>query len=42
MLTGWSWGQQRKDHVDDLGKGGWTVLKWVFNMREGVERFYLV
>jgi hypothetical protein len=38
MLTGLSWGQQRKDHFDDLGIGGWTLLKWVLNMGEGVER----
>jgi hypothetical protein len=41
VLTGFSWGQQRKDHFDDLGIGGWTVLEWVLNMKEGVERFYL-
>ena len=26
---------------NDLGIGGWTVLKWELNMREGMERFYL-
>jgi hypothetical protein len=31
MLTGWSWGQQRKgDHFDDLVTGGWIILKWIF------------
>ena len=31
---------EKGDHFDDLGIGGWTVLKWVLNMTEGVERFY--
>ena len=36
ILAGFSWGKQK-----DLGVGGWTVLKWVLNTREGVDRFYL-
>jgi hypothetical protein len=38
MLTGFSCGKPMKgDRFEGLGVLGWTLLKWVFNMRKGVD-----